>query len=194
MNLIDARYDGEPQKFKDRILIFGCLNDIDIWPQSRDEPRIEKFVRAAEEIRDYLRRFEFGRVIWIGPGSEKIWNYGGRQIWDPWANAFMNIIEDSGILIFTGRRALSGRVLRQNGQNEHLDGVTSNKLMLIKIIHSSLKIAAFIGMVKLTPKEADDLSQEVGEGSAEKAGEYDYASAIEDGQMKDNQIKWKIPV
>ena len=148
-------YGGDPKKLKSRIVIFGCLNDLDTWATSREEPLPDKFAKHAMEIRDYLSLFERGRVIWLGPGSERIWNYDGRnKIWDPWANAFMDIIAESGILIFKGRQALSARTLRKDGQNEHLEGTLSNKNMLIHFIHSSLKIASFIQMLKLTPAEA----------------------------------------
>ena len=76
---IDVFYGGDPKKFKRRIVIFGCLDDLDTWATSREEPLPEKFAKSAKEIRDYLRLFERGRVIWLGPGSERIWNYDGRN-------------------------------------------------------------------------------------------------------------------
>ena len=110
--IIDEKYDGDPQKFKGRAVFFCSLNDLDIWAKSRDEPMPTLFIHKAKEIRDYLKLFEVGRVIWLGPGSEKIWGYDGQnQIWDPWAEMFMDIIAESGILIFKGRHALSGRHL-----------------------------------------------------------------------------------
>ena len=48
-------YDGEPQNFKDIIVILGCLNDLNRWPKSKEEPLSEQYVKVAEEIRDYLR-------------------------------------------------------------------------------------------------------------------------------------------
>ena len=102
----------------------------------------------------------------------------------------MDIIEDSGILIFKGRQALSGRVLRDKGKNEHLENVLSSKHMLINFIHSSLRIASFIGMVKITPSEAAALNKKVGEDCTEEAGESDYASAIEE---EDEQMETDPP-
>ena len=76
-SIIDVFFGGDPRRFKSRIVIFACLNDLDTWATSRDEPLPEKFAKRAMEIRDYLSLFERGRVIWLGPGSERIWNYDG---------------------------------------------------------------------------------------------------------------------
>ena len=103
--MIDTLYDGNPYNFNGRIVIFGCLNDLETWPTTEDEPLPAQYVEAAEESRDYLSKFRQGRVIWLGPGSENIWNYDKRNIiWDPWADAFMEIISRSGILIFKGKQ------------------------------------------------------------------------------------------
>ena len=111
------------------------------------------YVRKAEEIRDYVKLFEFGRIIWLGPGSEKIWGYDKNgEIWDPWANAFMDIVAESGILIFKGTHALAGRTLRDSVG--HLENNENNKLMLIRFIHTALDLNAFISMKRNIPVES----------------------------------------
>ena len=67
----------------------------------------------------------------------------------------MDIIAESGTLIFKGRHALRSRHLIDPGKNCHFAGNLSNKHMLINFIHSSLKIAGFIGMAKKAPENTD---------------------------------------
>ena len=183
-SIIDTLYDGNPTNFKGRIVIFGCLNDLRVPAKTRDEPLKQSYRRAAEEIRNYLQLFEVGRVIWLGPGSEKIWNYDGRNmIWDPWAEEFMKIIAESGIPIFKGKYALSGRVLRAQGQNEHLEDTLSNRHMLIKFIHSSLKIASFVCMIKEIPEDTAAENKDMDEDRTSS----DAASDMEIEVEKDDQ-------
>ena len=181
-SIIDTFYDSQPKNFKGRIVIFGCLNDLQKYPKSRDEPLPRTYEHEAEKIRDYLSQFEIGRVIWLGPGTEKIWNYNGRNIiWDPWANEFMRIISGSGIPIFQGRHALSNRELQKGGQNEHLANNHTNIAMLVGFIHSSLRLSSFLGMIKgnRTPdinKEGDDQSPFSSESEPEVQPEDDQNS------------------
>ena len=70
--MIEICFSGDPQKFKSRIVIFGCLNDLDTWATSRDEPLPYRYAKRAMDIRNYFSLFERGRIIWLGPGSEKI--------------------------------------------------------------------------------------------------------------------------
>ena len=149
--IIDDKYDGDPEKFRGRAVFLCCLNDLDSWAKTREEPMPAKYIKNAQEIRDYLKLFEVGRIIWLGPGSEKIWGYDNQNaIWDPWADTFMDIIAESGIPIFKGRHALKDRVLMAKN-NCHFAGNTENKKMLIDFIHSSLQVASFLGMVKNSP-------------------------------------------
>ena len=114
--MIETEYDGEPMNFKGRIVIFGCLTDLNKWPKSREEVFPWKYQQAAENARDYLERFDVGRVTWIGPGIEAIWNYSGRGlIWDPWSTKLMEIIAESNIAIFRGGQALKNRYLMRDG-------------------------------------------------------------------------------
>ena len=115
--IVDTQYKGEPRNLTGRIIIFGCLNDIVRWPKNREEPLIKKYVKIAEETRDYLAQFRAGRIIWLGPGTDRVWNYDERgYIWEPWADKFMNIIAQSGIPIFRGGVALLKRQLRKEGK------------------------------------------------------------------------------
>ena len=82
--------------------------------ENREEPLIKKYAKIAEETRDYLAQFKAGRIIWLGPGTDRVWNYDERgYIWEPWADKFMNIIVQSGIPIFRGGVALLKRQLRK---------------------------------------------------------------------------------
>ena len=71
-SIVDTLYDGNPANFKGRIIIFGCLNDMMVLAKTRKERLKPAYQRDADEIRDYLKLFEVGRVIWLGPGSERI--------------------------------------------------------------------------------------------------------------------------
>ena len=108
--LIDTHYDGEPWNFTGRIVIFGCCNDLTTWPTSTDQPLKWKYAAVAEQARDCLKLLGVGRVIWLGPGTGKVWNYDQRGfIWQPWADAFMDIIAESEFPIFKGGVALAKR-------------------------------------------------------------------------------------
>ena len=48
--LIQTRYDGEPWNFTGRIVIFGCLNDLTKWPDTKDEPWKWKYAAVAEKF------------------------------------------------------------------------------------------------------------------------------------------------
>ena len=139
------------------------------------------------DIRNYLSLFERGRIIWLGPGSEKIWNFDGRnKIWDPWVNAFMEIIAQSGILIFKGTQALSARTFGKEGQTEHFEGTLSNKHMLIQFIHSSVKIASFVNMLKLT--KAENAAVSGGKFVLLEEEESNCASAVDkDGELTEEE-------
>ena len=93
----------------------------------------------------------------------------------------MKIIAESGILIFRGCHALKGRALREQGQNEHFTENRGNKDMLVNFIHSSLKIAAFIGMVKMTPEEAAAADVKHG-GDCTDEAESEVASAVDEDE------------
>ena len=62
-SMIDTFYDGNPANFNSRIVIFGCLNDLNSWAKSRDEPMPGKYILGAAEARNYLGQFRKGRVI-----------------------------------------------------------------------------------------------------------------------------------
>ena len=101
------RLGGDPSKFQDRVILFGCLNDLNNLPNFKEgsaDPLLQTR-KVAENTRDYISKFRIGHFVWIGPGSEKVWQYDKRNppiIWQPRADAFMKIIEDAGHPIFTG--------------------------------------------------------------------------------------------
>ena len=110
--LIDEKAGGDPSKFQDRVILFGCLNDLNDLPNLKegDEPLSAKVRKVAEDTRDYISKFRIGHFMWIGPGSETVWQYDKRNppsIWQPRADALMKIIEDAGHPIFTGAFPLS---------------------------------------------------------------------------------------
>ena len=104
--LVDEKAGGDPSKFQDRVILFGCLNDLnDLPPLKEGEDPLGKTQKVAEETRDYIRRFRIGHFVWMGPGTEQVWQYDRRNppiVWQPRADAFMKIIEDAGHPIFTG--------------------------------------------------------------------------------------------
>ena len=60
------------------------------------EPLTPKEIMASSAARDYLDKFDFGQIAWIGPGDEKVWSYNipfkwGHQpgCWNVQAQAFM---------------------------------------------------------------------------------------------------------
>ena len=96
-----------PNLFTDRVIIFGCLSDFNNLPpmKSESEPLPDKIRKVATEARDYLTIFRFGHFMWIGPGSEKVWQYDKRNPplrWQPRADEFMSIIKEVGHPIYTG--------------------------------------------------------------------------------------------
>ena len=98
----------------------------------------------------------------------------------------MDIIAESRILIFKGTQALSARTLSKEGQNEHFEGTLSNKHMLIQFIHSSIKIASFIHMLKLTP--AENVATMGGKSELCETEESDCASAVDkDGELTEKE-------
>ena len=75
-------------------------------------------------------------------------------------------LEAKGIMVDISQLRMEWEAARNGGKggnNEHFDETTSNKQMLINFIHSSLKIASFIGMTKMTPSEAAALNKTIGE-------------------------------
>ena len=105
--LVDEKAGGDPSLFTDRVIIFGCLNDFNDLPpmKSDSEPLPDNIRKVAAMTRDYIKGFRFGHFTWIGPGSEKVWQYDRRNPsirWQPRADKFMNIIEEAGHPIYIG--------------------------------------------------------------------------------------------
>ena len=112
--------------------------------------------KAAEDTRDYIKKFRFGHFVWIGPGSEKVWQYHRRAppiIWQPRADAFMDIIKEAGHPIFTGAVPLGKGQLLDEGRNEHFAATWSNELMLVTFKYESNALAAFLAIWKKLPSK-----------------------------------------
>ena len=74
------------------MILFGYLNDLNVLPNliEGSDPLSVKVQKVAEETRDYIKRFRFGHFVWIGPGSEQVWQYDRRNppiVWQPRADA-----------------------------------------------------------------------------------------------------------
>ena len=119
--LINDQCGGDPSLFRDRIVIFGCLNDLNSLPPMKDdaEPLPTAIWKVAADARDYLKQFRFGHILWIGPGSEQAWRYDERNPpirWQPRADQFMKIVAEAGHPILTGAVPLSKGELMQGGK------------------------------------------------------------------------------
>ena len=154
--LIEDKAGGDPSEFRERVIIFGCLNDLNTLPSFTEgsDPLPAKIRQIAEDTRDYVRRFRPGHFLWIGPGSEQVWRYDRRNppiIWQPRADAFMKIIEEAGHPIFTGAVPLGKGQLLDEGRNEHFAAGWHNEKMLVRLIYDSCTLASFIALWKYVP-------------------------------------------
>ena len=156
--LVDEKAGGDPSKFQDRVILFGCLNDLNDLPKYQDgcaDPLLTAR-KAAEATRDYISKFRTGHFVWMGPGSEKVWQYDQRTpplTWQPRADAFMNIIEEAGHPIFTGGVSLGKGKLLDEGQNEHFAADWDNVKMLIQFIYDSNALASFLALWEILPSK-----------------------------------------
>ena len=156
--LVNEKAGGDPSKFKDRVVIFSCLNDLNDLPPYKEgcKDTLLSARTAAKEMRDYISKFRIGHFVWLGPGSEKVWQYDLRTpplVWQPRADAFMDIIEEAGHPIFTGGISLRRGKLIYGGQNEHFTADWNNVEMLIQFIYDSNALASFIAMWELLPSK-----------------------------------------
>ena len=155
--LVDEKAGGDPSKFQDRVILFGCLNDLNDLPplEEGDDPLYETR-EVAGETRDYIRRFRIGHFVWMGPGTEQVWQYDRRNppiVWQPRADAFMKIIEDAGHPIFTGAVPLGKGQLREEGRDEHFVASWYNEKMLVRFIYDSNALASFLALWKRLPSK-----------------------------------------
>ena len=112
--------------------------------------------------------------MWLGPGSEKVWQYDRRNPpikWQPRADEFMNIIREAGhpIYIYTGAIPLAKGKLMNEGRTEHFTKDYHNERMLIKLIYDSNMLTAFLALWKHVPQQRQMASPSVPKASSKKA-------------------------
>merc|ERR1711895_61067 len=98
----DVQCHGGISHYHKKVIIMGALNELAIGERDERDPLRPHEIQAATSARDFLAQFDFGTIVWIGPGDEKVWSYNipfkwGHKdgCWDIQAQAFMKILQQS---------------------------------------------------------------------------------------------------